>query len=292
MHKMTHFKTSLTLLVLLLISFNSQAEFSFDRGERDSNRHPNVGWIAAFDKSGKRLGNYCSGTLIDKKTFLTASHCTIAIHDNRVGDPKYKGFRVYVGFTEDFLLVGQSIDDISDKSKVFLVTSVHTNPDYDFFWMSPQPDRADIAVVFLKKDPPIAKAQLPELAELDQLKANGLINNINFEAVGYGATDVVIPNDYDGGPWNWFETGQYRYVGYPAYNALHPGYMILSMSFETGNSGPCYGDSGGPIFDGDTGKLVAITVAGDVMCKAMTAPLRLDTVGARAFLSQHGVTLP
>ena len=61
--------------------------------------------------------------------------------------------------------------------------------------------------------------------------------------------------------------------------------MILSMNFSTGDSGPCYGDSGGPIFLSETGKVVAITVWGDIMCRAMTAPLRLD-------LGQFGVALP
>ncbi|HEY5604431.1 MAG TPA: trypsin-like serine protease [Gammaproteobacteria bacterium] len=81
-------------------------------------------------------------------------------------------------------------------------------------------------------------------------------------------------------------------MGYSAYNALHPTYMILSMNFATGDSGPCYGDSGGPLFLGGTGKVGAITVWGDIMCRAMTAPLRLDTVGARAFLQNHGANLP
>jgi len=281
------------LVVLVLISFSSNAEFYFDRGEPDNNRHPNVGWITAFDKNGLRLGNYCSGTLIGERVFLTASHCTIAIHDRRVGDPDFDGFQVYVGFTDDFLNVGESIDSISNKSQVFLVESVHTNPDYDFFIMSPIPERADIAVAILKKPARrITPALLPYEGELNDLRDADMLTETTFPAVGFGATDVIIPPQYDGAPWNWFETGQFRYVGYTSYKALHPTYMILSMNFSTGDSGPCYGDSGGPIFLGESGKVVAITVWGDIMCRAMTAPLRLDTTGAREFLGQFGVALP
>jgi hypothetical protein len=67
------------------------------------------------------------------------------------------------------------------------------------------------------------------------------------------------------------------------------------MNHSTEDSGPCCGDSGGPIFIGDSDIIAAITVAGDVMCRAMTAPLRLDTQGARDFLSQFvndGLILP
>lgn len=276
----------------LLLFTNSHAEFTFDRGEPDDGRHPNVGWITAFDKNGIRLGGYCSGTLIDEKTFLTASHCTIGIHDRRVDDPQFEGFQVYVGFTDDFLNVGDSIDSISDISLVFPAASVHTNPNYQFFIMSPQPDRADIAVVILEQAPPLTPAPLPYEGELDAFIGSGVIENAIFPAVGFGATDVFIPPNYDGAPWDWFETGQFRYVGYTRYFALHPTYMVLSMNYSTGDSGPCYGDSGGPIFLGDTGKVVAITVWGDIMCRAMTAPLRLDTVGVRDFLANFGVPLP
>lgn len=283
-------------VVLLTISFMllpivASAGFMFDRGVRDHGQHPNVGWIAAFDKEGNRLGHYCSGTLIAEKVFLTASHCTIAIHDNRIEDPAFEGFKVYVGFTNEFLDVGDHISSV-DTSLVFEAEAVFTNPDYDFYIMSPQPQRADVAVVTLKEAPPLTPALLPYAGELDDLKKAQSIQDITFPAVGFGATDVTIPTNYTGAPWNWFETGQERYVGYTMYKALHPTYMILSMNFSTGDSGPCYGDSGGPMFLGDTGKIVAITVWGDIMCRAMTAPLRLDTEGVRAFLSQHGVELP
>lgn len=281
--------------ILFLVPSLSHAEFMFNRGEPDNGRHPNVGWIAAFDKDGNRLGGYCSGTLIAPQVFLTASHCTIRIYDDRVGNPVFSGFNVYVGFTNDFIPVGKNIDTFSDSSLVFKAESVHTNPDYDFYIMSPQPDHADIAVVILETEVNLTPATLPYFDELSDLKNASFLKDQTFPAVGYGATDVVIPNNYNGGPWNWFETGQTRYVGYSSYNALHPTYMILSMNFSTGDSGPCYGDSGGPFFLGDSDKIVAITVWGDIMCRAMTAPLRLDTEGARNFLSQfvdYGVVLP
>lgn len=286
------FNCKLAVFLLTLVS-TAHAEFTFDRGEPDNNRHPNVGWITAFDAKGKRLGGYCSGTLISPTVFLTASHCTIAIHDRRVGDPDYDGFKVYVGFTDDFIGINQPFDSIVDKSLVFEAESVHTNPNYNFYIMSPQPERADIAVVVLTESvTQIDPARLPYEGKLTDMKKAKSLSDAAFEAVGFGATDVVIPPNDKGGPWNWFESGQYRYVGYPSYKALHPTYMIMSMNFSTGDSGPCYGDSGGPFFLKDSDEVVAITVWGDIMCRAMTSPLRLDTPGVRAFLANFEVELP
>jgi len=94
------------------------------------------------------------------KEFLTASHGTIPIFDRRVGDLKFTGFKVFVGFTEDFINVGESISNLSDPSLVFVAESVHTNPDYDFNIMSPIPQHADIAVVILRDAPAITPASI------------------------------------------------------------------------------------------------------------------------------------
>ncbi len=291
-------KLGLICLGLSLVSgvpLPVMAEFYFDRGEPDDHRHPNVGWISAFNADGNRLGGSCSGTLIAPKVFLTASHCTISIHDDRVGNPAHSGFQVKVGFTEDFILPGAHISSISDQSLVYDAERVHSNPDYDYYWMSPDPQRADIAVVVLEEEAEIPLASLPYEGELSDLKRASAIRKLTFPAVGYGSVDVVIPPWHGSYPSNWFGYSQGRYVGYTRFRALHPGYMILSMNHSTGDSGPCYGDSGGPIFIGDSDIIAAITVAGDVMCRAMTAPLRLDTQGARDFLSQFvddGLILP
>ena len=121
------------------------------------------------------------------------------------------------------------------------------------------------------------------------------MENITFPTVGFGATDVIIPPEGMGNPWNFFQTGQYRYLGYSSYRALHPAYLILSMNFATGDSGPCWGDSGGPVYLGATNKIVAITATGDMMCRATTAPVRTDTEVARAFFKMfdsYGLVLP
>ena len=71
--------------------------------------------------------------------------------------------------------------------------------------------------------------------------------------------------------------------------------MRLSQNSSTGDSGTCYGDSGGPQFLGaganETNIVVSTTITGDSQCVSTNVTYRLDTASARAFLGQF-VTLP
>ena len=81
-----------------------------------------------------------------------------------------------------------------------------------------------------------------------------------------------------------------------SFSALSPGFLRLSINPATGDSGACYGDSGGPNFlgagDSETDVVASIGgLKGDIRCRAMNSTYRLDTPSARAFLGQF-VTLP
>jgi len=54
---------------------------------------------------------------------------------------------------------------------------------------------------------------------LKDLRKAKLLRDTIFPAVEFGATDVVIPSNFCGAPWNWFEAAQYRYVGCTSYMA-------------------------------------------------------------------------
>jgi hypothetical protein len=272
----------------------SVADFTFDPGEPDNGRHPNVGWISVFDSNGNRLPYYCSGSLIAPRVFLTAGHCT-KIFNDLVSSATGADLTVQVGFTNDFISAGDHINTISDISLVFEAEQVITNPDYDGNWQSKQPDRLDLGIVILRQAPPLPISNLPYQGELDDLKKAKTIKKLSFPSVGFGATDVIIPPDGQGNPWNFFQTGQYRYLGESSYSALHPAYLMLSINFATGDSGPCWGDSGGPVYLGSTNKIVAIVASGDMMCRATAATVRIDTKAARAFFAtfeNYGVVLP
>jgi hypothetical protein len=107
-----------------------------------------------------------------------------------------------------------------------------------------------------------------------------------FVTVGYG----LLREDKTGGPHSLTDTNE-RHYAEQSFLSLQPYWMQLSMNPSTGSGGTCYGDSGGPHFIGDTDVVAAITVTGDMFCRATDVVYRMDTDSARAFLGQY-VPLP
>ncbi len=111
-----------------------------------------------------------------------------------------------------------------------------------------------------------------------------------FTAVGYG----TVRETKTTGPNAFFFDAMRRYA-VQSYLSLQRAWLLLSGNPSTGNGGTCYGDSGGPHFLGGrtSNLIVAVTVAGDAVCRATDKDYRLDTVWARKFLEQFpGVQYP
>lgn len=63
-------------------------------------------------------------------------------------------------------------------------------------------------------------------------------------------------------------------------DAINPAWLRLSQNPATGESGTCYGDSGGPNFLGvgitKTSIIAGTTITGDALCKSTNVIYRLD----------------
>jgi hypothetical protein len=162
--------------------------------------------------------------------------------------------------------------EYTSKSKLYMGT-LHADTQLDL-----------AVVVFEKPIRGIVPAQLPTLGQLDDLPKEQ-----QFTVVGYGVHEPVRG---PGGPS--FEDLNRREYAVATLNSIQPDYLQLSQNPVHGDSGACYGDSGGPNFLGagstETNIIAAITIAGDAMCRSTNTVLRLDTQEARAFLGQY-VTL-
>jgi len=240
-------------------------------GDVDGNGHPNVGAIVA-NWRGQGLELFCSGSLIDDKVFLTASHCTDALETFGVED-------VFVTF-----------DPVFDETSDLISGIPHTNPAYNAFaGPGGMADPGDIAVVVLDEDPGLEPVQLPPAGLLDQLKASRQLKGQLFTAVGYG----TVRETQTGGPGSILDNTERRFAD-QRFLSLHTAWITMSMNMATGNGGTCYGDSGGPHFlgagAGETNIQVSLTVTGDAVCKATDTTYRLDTPSARSFLDDF-VTL-
>jgi hypothetical protein len=238
-------------------------------GQPDGNGHPNVGGMLAEYVTPGRKDLLCSGTLISPTVFLTASHCT--------------GYAESLGLTDVWVTFDASY---TAKSRIYHGT-MHTNPGYN----QAQSDPGDIAVIVL--DSPvrgITPASLPSAGLFDRMSANHTLASQLFTAVGYGVHEPTT----GGGP-AVYPFDDKRWVAVSSFDSLQTVWLRLSQNPATGDSGTCYGDSGGPNFLGaggsETSIIAAITITGDSKCRATNVDYRLDSAAARAFLGRF-VILP
>jgi secreted trypsin-like serine protease len=240
-------------------------------GQLDGENHPNVGaLLVAWPDPEGPIDVVCSGTLISLDVFLTAAHCV-----NWMPGAGIDPHDVYVTF--------DSVYEIG-TSTTYRGT-YHINPDA---WHD-NADPKDVAVVVLDESistADITPAVLPTAGLLDELKASGELKNQQFVTVGYG----TVRDDKTGGFHPLYWEGARRFTT-GTYNALTKSWLKISMNPATGDSGTCYGDSGGPHFMDDTNMVLSLTVTGDAPCRATDVTYRLDTESARSYLSDF-VELP
>ncbi len=246
---------------LLAVSAAPAAAISY--GEKDHNRHPEVGALLAEKAYSDGTYAYCSGTLVSPTVLVTAAHC---------GDPGQRTARVTF------------VPHYKPGAPVYVGRYV-ADPAYT----QRQNDPHDLAVVvFDSAIPGITPARLPTAGLLDRLRDSGHLRDATFTAVGYGS---LAPTNGPGGK-NYVYSDT-RYLAFGSFNSLNQAWLRLSGNPATGDGGTCFGDSGGPNFLGgpQSDLLVATTITGDAVCRATNVDYRLDTASARSFLARF-VRLP
>jgi hypothetical protein len=249
MKKIKKLWISLGLVVILALVAVPVAAITW--GQPDT-EHTNVGAMM-MDWPGWGITPVCSGTLIHPRLFLTAAHCTDGVDAGEV----------WVNFDPD----GTNLEVLLD------VADVITHPDYRW---GPTSNPRDVGILILAESvTDIAPAMLPEEGFLDRLQDEGVLKHgqqrAKFTLVGYGATLDFPP------PYIFYE--DYRQFAESEFRALLKSWLRMSQNQATGDSGTCYGDSGGPAFwtepDGSE-ILVGITSWGDASCVSSAFNYRVD----------------
>jgi hypothetical protein len=262
-----------TLVVLLVVAV--VPAMAITGGELDDDRHPNAGAIVVDYVYGPFV--MCSGTLIAGDVFLTAGHCTDGLlYYIEMG---YFGAEdVYVSFDDD--------DVLTQGWRPLAPDGIVSHPDY---WWGPRSNPYDVGALILADYIPedeIAYANLPAENYLDDLDDAGLLKQGKeravFTVVGYGAILEWPPPEiiYEDGP---------RRVAWSEFLNLRKAWLNMSQNQAPGrgDSGSCYGDSGGPIFwteEDGTEILVAVTSWGDAVCVATGVAYRVDIPSSLAFI--------
>jgi len=237
---------------------------------------------------------HCSGAMVDRDTFLTASHCIV----DWSADPALDHF--YVSLDQD---VQSELDAAAAlglsgtaEAQYFVAhgEAVEGTGIADPAYTKSQSDPHDIAVVdFAGRTVTPADrwsftpARLPSAGQLSGL-TEAQLNAASWLVVGYGVQEATT----GGGPQT-FPGGGVRYEANLGFDSLNPSWIRLSMQQSQGYGGACYGDSGGPDFVTLNGVLLLAgdTVTGDTPCFATNVAYRTDTDSARSFLAPY-VQLP
>jgi hypothetical protein len=243
------------LLVTAMLAMSTLPAAAITGGERDGERHPNVGLILFYDPDGRFR---CSATLISPTVLVTAAHCTdgtvgktLVTFRSVIAEEPPSGFPVAAdpaaGFTRDEI-----------ESAGYLSGTAVTHPEYSRF--TDLKNWNDVGVVVLDRPVTgIAPATLAPLNYLDRY-AQPRLNSTIFELVGYG-TEVRKPESGPQKPQPMSYPLVRRYTTSPG-QKLTP--QILQMNGNPndnrGGGGTCFGDSGGPAFL--DGYLVAVTSYG------------------------------
>jgi len=148
----------------------------------------------------------------------------------------------------------------SAGSSALLTGTAHTDPQ----WGVVKNDSHDLAVVVL--DNP-ARGVVPYALPTASVLETAAVSSQTFTNVGYGYYDRTFTFD-----------------GYRRWSASSfTNVMTTELRLADKPGGVCFGDSGGPRLLGNV--VVAVTSTGNKNCTGQSISYRLDTPGARAFLS-------
>jgi hypothetical protein len=257
------------LITVLLVSGALLRAVTF--GEPDGSRHPYVGAIIFQTASGYYS---CSGTLLSPTVFLTAGHCT--------EEAGVANLKTWAKFTPAITFPNRASyptlgDYLDDPKNGWVKGTAVAHPQYDDFAQFPA--TYDVGVVLLQRRILLdTYGALPPEGFLGTIRSR----ENSFTVVGYGMQGLIKP---------FLEDNFVRYQGQVRLVELNSTFDAGMSAKFTNNpgrgGGSCYGDSGGPIFYGQTNMVVSVVSWGITPCIGVDYQFRADTALALDFVRPY-----
>jgi hypothetical protein len=285
-------------------------------GQPDAGEHPYVGQLLFYvpDEVDSRFTTpgawfNCSGTLLTPTIVLTAGHCTHGIGLNGAETTSSGGSGgndVWLNFSEvpDYVGFPPSANYIpNDNAQRYVDRAawLDAHPAWIRGHSVPHPEfdpsaffLHDLGVVELDEPVVVSGAkfshgQVAPLGYLNQFLSSPK-NAQRFTPVGYGL-NKVLPHSAEGGDTR--EKASAMLIGLKGVYGIPEGTSVKfsNNSGKNHQGGTCFGDSGGPVFDGATNVIVAVTSFGvSPNCTGSDGGYRVDQQDDLDFLATFGVT--
>jgi hypothetical protein len=260
------------VVVLLLVSVTTAGAITW--GEPTSD-YAYVGTLLFEQPSGFYS---CTGTLLSPTVLLTAGHCT-----EEYGVPN---IRTWVSFDPEIDLAAGAAayggDVFAYLAAEWITGQAIPHPQFADF--AEWPNTYDVGVVLLDTEVELSQyGALPALGLLDGLTKGQGRKDRQFTAVGYGSQGVVRPFAMD--DWARYKGTVSLIEVKSTFNGDGQGAKFTNNPGKgNGSGGTCFGDSGGPLFHGDSNIVGAIVSWGITPCIGVDYQFRMDTAVAQDFV--------